>query len=157
MLTRPDPPKSGKIVTRPDPTRPAGPSDPWTTLVPTGWSNSWTNSCVVWTVVQPVGPTGWTNQTCQIHSTGWTNSCVVKTFIQLSGRQFDQLYMQMRSLNQPIGSTYNYDASNDVIFSYSSVHRRNLPSLSPCSDLVTTLVTNIVDCAGDDFFSDDVI
>ena len=48
MLTRPDPPKAGKIVTRPgptrpdptrpdptrpDPTRPAGPSDPWTTLV----------------------------------------------------------------------------------------------------------------------------
>ena len=37
MLTRPDPPKSGKIVTRPDPFRPdptppAGPSDPWTTL-----------------------------------------------------------------------------------------------------------------------------
>ena len=31
-LTRPDPPKSGKIVTWPDPTRPAGPSDPWTTL-----------------------------------------------------------------------------------------------------------------------------
>ena len=57
---------------------------------PTGRPSSWINSCVVWTVVQPVDPTGWTNQTCQIHPTGWTKGCIVKTSIQLSGRQLDQ-------------------------------------------------------------------
>ena len=96
------------------------------TVGPTGRSNSWINSCVVWTVVQPVGPTGWINQTCQINPTGWTKGCIVKTSIQLSGRQLDQTrlwellkseltYYANEVPNQPIESMYNDDASNDAI------------------------------------------
>ena len=99
------------------------------TVGQTGRSNSWINSCVVWTVVQPVGPTGWMNQTCQIHPTGWTKSCIVKTSIQLSKadswtKHASGNYWRVNLLtyyanevpNQPIESMYNDDASNDVIF-----------------------------------------
>ena len=54
--------------------------------------------------------------------------------------------MQIRSPNQPLDSTYNQDASNNVIFSFGSVHRRNLPSLFPCSGVVTTLVIRDQHC-----------
>ena len=93
----------------------------------TGRSDSW----IVWTVIWPVGPTGGTDYANDVpqlaNPTGRTNHVASSNDVhfRLSALTDYRLpdVCKCRSPNQPIKSTYNHDALNDVIFLSARVKR----------------------------------